>query len=126
MIAVAIQRRRVGAALAMTSLIAGIGLSASLPARQAIAKPASRSGTTHRVTIEGLRFEPAVLTVKRGDRIVWMNQDPIPHTATAASKAFDSGSIPANGSWSYRAVTAGEYEYGCNFHPTMKGKLIVR
>ena len=73
-----------------------------------------------------MQFSPKTLTVHRRDRVVWVNKDLFPHTATAAAKAFDSHEIAANGSWTYIARKAGEYAYGCSLHATMKGKLIVR
>lgn len=81
-------------------------------------------GKTYTVTIENMQFNPQELTVHRGDRIVWVNKDLFPHTATA--KAFNSGSIAANASWSYVAVKKGDYAYGCTFHPTMKARLTVQ
>jgi plastocyanin len=78
------------------------------------------------VTIENMQFSPAALSVHRGDRIVWANKDLFPHTVTASNKAFDSGSIAAGGSWTYVANKAGEFSYGCTFHPTMKGSLKVQ
>jgi plastocyanin len=89
------------------------------------AKPAAQ-GAVHTVVIENLQFSPAELQVHRGDRIVWVNKDLFPHTATATSHAFDSGSIAANASWTYVASKAGEYAYGCTFHPTMKAILKVQ
>ncbi|WP_309491350.1 cupredoxin domain-containing protein [Trinickia mobilis] len=91
------------------------------PAAHADAAPG-----TFVVTIEQMRFDPPVLTVRRGDRVVWVNQDLVPHTASATSKAFDSHSIAPNASWSYVARTPGNYPYGCDFHPTMRGTLVVR
>lgn len=79
---------------------------------------------THRVVIDGLKYEPEALTVKRGDTIVWTNKDPFPHTVTAPGK-FDSHDIAANASWKYVARTAGEYSYICTLHPNMKGVLRV-
>ena len=84
------------------------------------------SGATHTVTIENLQFNPPDLEVQRGDRVVWVNKDLFPHTVTAVSKAFDSGSIAAGASWTYVPHKRGEYAYGCNFHPNMKGTLRVR
>jgi plastocyanin len=81
---------------------------------------------SHTVTIENLQFSPRQLTVQRGDRIVWVNKDLFPHTATADGHAFDSGSIAPNGSWTYLAGKPGEYSYGCTFHPTMKATLTVQ
>lgn len=79
---------------------------------------------THRVVIDGLKYEPETLTVRRGDTIVWTNKDPFPHTVTALGK-FDSRDIAANGSWKYVARTAGEFAYICTLHPNMKGALRV-
>ena len=87
---------------------------------------AAQQGTRHTVTIDGVQFSPAELTVHPGDRIVWVNKDPFPHTATAANKQFDSGSIAVNGSWSYTVNKKGEIDYSCTFHPTMKGKIRVQ
>ena len=81
---------------------------------------------THTVTIENMQFTPATLTVARGERIVWVNKDLFPHTATAADGAFDSKAIAAAASWSFVAAKPGAYAYGCTFHPTMKARLTVR
>jgi plastocyanin len=80
----------------------------------------------HVVTIEGLQFEPAALTVHRGDRITWINKDLLPHTATGPKGSFDSASIPADGSWSFVADKTGTFAYTCAFHPTMQATLTVR
>jgi plastocyanin len=105
----------------------GIALAGALAAAIAASsapEPRARP-STHVVTIEGMRFNPDTLTVQRGDRVVWINKDLFPHTATAAAKTFDSGSIAPNASWTYVVRKAGEYAYGCTFHPTMKGRLTV-
>lgn len=88
---------------------------------EAHAKPA-----VHVVTMEGLQFSPATLTVRRGDRITWVNKDLFPHTATGPKGTFDSASIPAGGSWTFVAGEPGTFVYTCTFHPTMKATLTVR
>jgi plastocyanin len=90
----------------------------------AAADASTGKAATHRVVIDGLKYEPETLTVRRGDTIVWTNKDPFPHTVTAPGK-FDSHDIAANGSWKYVARTAGEYVYICTLHPNMKGTLKV-
>ena len=79
---------------------------------------------THTVLIQAVSYQPARLTVQRGDTVVWVNKDPIPHTVTAAG-SFDSKSIEVGGSWQYKAVKPGAYDYICTFHPNMKGTLTV-
>lgn len=78
----------------------------------------------HSVTIEGMRFTPERLTVHRGERIVWVNKDLVPHTVTHA--AFDSRIIAPNASWTYVAQKPGQYVYACTLHPAMKAMLIVQ
>ena len=85
----------------------------------------SAQAAQHTVTIDGVQYSPADLTVHRGDTVVWVNKDPFPHTATADDKAFSSGSIAVNGTWKYVAMKSGVHSYSCTFHPTMKGKLTV-
>jgi len=87
---------------------------------------AAGSTNVHTVTIENMQFNPPQLSVHRGDRIVWVNKDLFPHTATAENKTFDSGAIDAGSSWSYLAEKPGKFGYSCTFHPTMKGTLTVR
>ena len=84
------------------------------------------STSSHTVTIENMQFNPPQLSVHRGDRIVWVNKDLFPHTATADNKSFDSGAIDAGSSWSFVADKAGKFGYSCTFHPTMKGTLTVQ
>ena len=107
----------VAAASIFAAIVGAIGLSF------ADTRP-NEAAETQVITIENMQFSPAELTVKRGTRIVWKNQDMFPHTATA--KAFDSGSIDPNASWTYVAREPGDYPYVCTFHPTMKARLIVR
>ena len=104
-------------ALAALALFSDIG---------AAGPPQQGKGTAHTVIIENMQFNPAELHVHRGERIVWVNKDLFPHTVTATSHAFDSGSIAADSSWTYVPGKAGEYAYGCTFHPTMKAILKVQ
>lgn len=79
---------------------------------------------THTVAIAGMRYVPETLTVRRGERIVWVNRDVVPHTVT--HKSFDSGVISPDATWTYVASAPGRYSYGCALHPTMKATLIVQ
>ena len=80
---------------------------------------------THTVTIEGMRYQPEVLSVAAGDTIVWVNKDVVPHTATSKAGGFDSKEIQADASWRHTIQTPGEFAYICTFHPTMKAVLRV-
>ena len=85
---------------------------------------AARAAAPHTVVIDGTQYQPAAITVKKGETVTFVNRDPFPHTVTAAGK-FDSREIAANGKWTYRAATAGEFPYICTLHPNMKGTLKV-
>jgi len=89
------------------------------------AQPAG-GGHTHTVLIDSVQFKPQELTVRRGDRLVWINKDPFPHTVTADSKVFDSHSLAPEASWTYIPRKPGEYAYHCTLHPTMTGKITVK
>lgn len=103
-----------------------LSLAAGVMVAAAAMVAAATKPVTHTVTIELMQFNPPVLTVKAGERVVWVNKDLFPHTVTADDKSFDSGAIAANASWSYIARNKGEYAYSCTFHPTMHGKLTVQ
>lgn len=81
---------------------------------------------SHVVTLSDLAFQPAELTVSRGDTIVWNNTDFLPHTATARDGSWDSKMIAAGGSWRMVADKSGRQTYYCSFHPMMVGTIVVR
>jgi plastocyanin len=91
-----------------------------------IAPFAAFAGEPHTIVIENMRFTPDDVTVQSGERIVWINKDLVPHTATAADGSFDSHGIDPGASWAYTATKSGEHAYTCAFHPTMAGKVTVR
>jgi cytochrome c oxidase subunit 2 len=80
-------------------------------------------------------YEPASLTVKKGDAIDVVNKDSSPHTVTSgtgledpnAGQMFDTSIINAAGSAQLATadLEAGEYDYHCTVHPFMTGTLKV-
>jgi plastocyanin len=103
------------AVLAATTLVATITTAA----------PAASAARSHTIVIDAMQFAPSALTVKAGDRVVWVNRDLVPHTATAADMAFESGRIAPGASWSVVATKPGRHDYDCRYHPTMKATLVV-
>lgn len=74
-----------------------------------------------------MAFHPEVLEVHRGDSVVWINRDIVPHTATATGNSgWNTGPILQGESGQYVARHRGENSYFCQLHPVMLGKLIVR
>lgn len=79
----------------------------------------------HTVEMSQMQFQPAELTVQKGDTVVFVNNDLVVHNITEASKAlWSSSSLPAGKSW--KMAVDKSYDYICTLHPTMKGKLIVK
>ena len=77
------------------------------------------------IVIQGVKYEPDSLTVKRGSIVRWINKDPFPHTVTAQG-FFDSHSIAAGGSWKYVAKKKGEITYACTLHPNMQARVLIQ
>jgi plastocyanin len=95
----------------------------------AMPRPGAASGVTHTVTMDGTTFKPASMTIKLGDAVVWTNEDPFPHTATAtattAAPAFDSKPLAPGGRFTFKPTAKGDYPYKCTLHTTMRGTLRV-
>jgi plastocyanin len=104
-----------------TALPALLGLAALAP----YADRARAGPTVHTIMIDGMRFIPQTVEVKRGDTVVWRNKDPFPHTATAPGGPA-SPPIAAGASWTYKATKRGSYPYLCTLHTTMTGLLVIK
>lgn len=79
---------------------------------------------TDTVIISGMKYNPEVLHVNKGDTVLWINQDIVEHNVTAfPDKEWTSDSIPIDGSW--KKVIESSFDYFCSIHPTMKGKIEV-
>jgi plastocyanin len=77
------------------------------------------------VSIAGFAFQPGSLEVAAGTTVTWTNDDPAPHTVTAADGSFDSGTLASGATFSQVFDAAGTFAYACAIHPTMTGTIIV-
>jgi plastocyanin len=78
--------------------------------------------------MQGVGYQPAKLSVRPGDTVVWVNKDIVPHTATFDAKgpaAWDSGILAADSTAAFVARSPGTVAYHCRFHPTMKGTIVI-
>ena len=97
------------------------------PAFVAHLEAAKREQKALTVTIDASRFEPAVLSVSPGDKIVWRNTDLFPHTVTSRAGVFNSKEIAPGKTFTYVVPSKGRlFEYFCELHPTMKASLRVK
>ncbi|MBI3185288.1 MAG: cupredoxin family copper-binding protein [Myxococcales bacterium] len=108
----------------LTSL--GRWLSIFAPPKRAEAKPpAEPVGGAVEVRIRDYKFFPAQLTVRKGTTVRFLNEDPVPHTATADDGSFDSGLFRQGESWSHRFDAPGSFPYFCAVHPYMRAEVRV-
>jgi cytochrome c oxidase subunit II len=105
------------------------------------AAPAGPTGTPLTIlegsSVQGSpSYDPAALTVKKGDKITVTNKDTLPHTVTSgtgptdpnSAKQFDTSIIEAGATAEIETtnMNAGEYPFHCTVHPYMMGKLVVQ
>lgn len=79
--------------------------------------------TTHTVIISQMKFNPEHLEVKKGDKVVWINKDIVPHDVTEINKKWTSGPLKTGDKWS-KTITEG-FDYYCSIHLVMKGSISI-
>jgi plastocyanin len=79
-------------------------------------------------------FSPNPVSIKEGDTITWINNDVETHTVTSGlgfsdpnlGKQFDSGFLGEKQTFSHKFNTSGQFNYFCELHPAMVGKVSVK
>jgi plastocyanin len=80
---------------------------------------ATDTDTVMGVDINDHAFDPAQRNIAPGTRIMFINNDSEPHTATADNGLFDTGELePGDSSW-VLFEGAGTVTYHCELHPDM-------
>lgn len=77
------------------------------------------------VRIADFSFSPKDITVQAGTTVTWTNEGRAPHTVTADKGAFDSKRMSPGATFSFTFDTPGVYDYHCDIHPSMTGKVTV-
>ncbi len=70
-------------------------------------------------------FTPATFTVKAGTQVTWANRDAAAHTVTGATGGFGSGNMDSGSIYKFTFTQPGTYQYACDYHPWMKGTIVV-
>lgn len=99
------------------------GLQNSQPSQPPNNTVNTNQGTIN-ITIQNFSFNPAELSVNAGDTVTWTNQDPVQHQIK--SDTFNSSPLSQGEKFQFTFTVAGEYNYSCAIHPSMKGKIIVK
>jgi plastocyanin len=96
-------------------------------------KNTSSNGTSVRIVngaynqSQPQNFVPNTIVVIIGvnNTVMWTNDDVAAHTVTSDSGAFNSGNLNPGQSFTFTFSTPGNYTYHCDYHPWMKGTVIV-
>jgi plastocyanin len=108
----------------LSIMVAAAIAAASMAVDAATSETAATSNqATHVVEIQKFQFGRQNLAVRRGDVIVWVNKDIVPHTATARDGSWDTGQIDPGGQ--ARTVVTDDFfrRYLCSYHVSMTGRL---
>ena len=83
------------------------------------------SGGSGDVTIVDFAYQPTAIFASPGKTVTWYNAGDTAHTVDANSGAFDSPTINPGGTYSLNFEASGVYPYHCDFHPNMRGMVVV-
>jgi plastocyanin len=84
----------------------------------------SSSSKIVQVKITNFSFDPQVLTIHKGDTVVWTNMDSVPHTVTGQD--FKSATLNKNDTFKFTFNNTGSFDYVCTFHTQMTGTVVVK
>ncbi len=115
--------------IAATCLVAILAISISSCSKSEVYNApdvVTDSAMVQKITIQNMQFQPAIVSVMIGTKITWTNLDAEAHAVTSDDgTSFNSGNIPAGGSFSFTATSNGTFTYHCNLHPAMTGTIYV-
>jgi plastocyanin len=95
-------------------------------------QPAGGGGKAVAVKMSGIKFVPDSVTVTRGGKVTWTNDDTVGHDVTktggpgATFKSGDPGGMMKGDTFSQTFDTTGEVEYVCTVHSDMKATVTVK
>lgn len=79
---------------------------------------------TSTVDMKNNMFTPQEINIKAGDTVTWTNQDPAKHDVNFGD--FKSPLLSKGETYFHTFETAGTYDYVCDVHPFMKGRVVVQ
>jgi plastocyanin len=89
------------------------------------APPSGNAPRAEKVEIVNFAYNPDPVTIQEGGKVIWINKDSAPHTATADDGSFDTGELQEGKLKSETFKEAGEFTYFCSIHPNMHGTIRV-
>jgi plastocyanin len=88
-------------------------------------EPEKSTPELHRIVISSMKFNPAELTIRKGDTVEFVNQDLVVHDITQLPDKTWSSSNLSPGQ-TYKITLRMNTLYYCSIHPVMKGSIIVQ
>jgi plastocyanin len=89
-------------------------------------------GRAVEVTMSDIQFDPSSVTVSRGGKVTWTNEETVPHDVTKADgpgpdfSSGESGGMAQGDTFSHTFDTPGKVEYVCTVHANMRGTVTVK
>jgi plastocyanin len=121
-------KRRILLLLAAILALATITLvSASCSSKTTTASEEDAPAIAMTVHVKDGEFDPRDIEIEAGGTVMWINDDIAPHDLhfLAPNKLY-SGVVKPEKAWIHTFTAAGNYDYYCDFHNTMKGVVVVR
>ena len=115
------------AALLLSACGGGGGSGSTSPTASSSSSGSAAATPTTSITISNFMFSPMAASVAPGSTVTVANKDSVTHTLTATGGQFDTGDIGPGQTKTFTAPTKpGTYDYMCNIHQYMTGKIVVR
>lgn len=89
------------------------------------AAPSGDAARSAKVEITSSGYDPDPVTIEEGGKVIWINTDSEPHTATAEDGSFDTGPLEEGKLKSETFKQPGAYEYSSTIGPQMHGTIEV-
>lgn len=124
-------RARGGGRVALACAVLALALGAcgeddNEESQSSTAAPASNDGGNVSVGMKDIKFVPENISARVGQKIVWTNNEAIPHNVTATDGAdFASKTMQRDDTYEYTPTKAGTIKYVCTIHTGQNGQITV-
>jgi plastocyanin len=108
-----------------TTVTEGGSAGAEAEPQESAPPPSGNAPRAEKVEIENFSYNPDPVTIEEGGKVIWINRDSAPHTATADDGSFDTGDLEEGKLKSETFKEPGEFTYFCQIHPDMHGTVRV-
>ncbi|KKR46266.1 MAG: putative plastocyanin-like protein [Parcubacteria group bacterium GW2011_GWB1_40_14] len=107
---------------------------ATKPGRSVVEEPVVSSDVPEVKVVEGVgyikivngAFKPTDIKIKAGQTAFWTNEDSVAHSIISDSGTeLSSSSLDKGFSYAHAFTAKGTYNYHCQQHPDMKGRIVV-